>query len=471
MQFNSIVFLLFIFIFFLFWPIARNKQIPRWIYIIIASFIFYGWLNWKNILLLVLVGIISFLCGFLISSKSKYKKLFLILSIIGNVGILCIFKYLGFFTSNFSALSKQIGFNLSIPNIHLSLPVGISFYIFMSLTYVFDIYKNQLKPVKNPLHYFAYLSFFPHIICGPIVRAVNLLPQLYENKQATDEQTWEGLKLIAFGYFKKMVIADNLAIIVNLAFNTTDLPQSSLYWWIVTTFFAIQIYCDFAGYSDIARGLAKLIGYEYPVNFNRPYISKSLQEFWTRWHITLSTWLRDYIFFPLLQKRMTPLNAHISMWITLLVSGLWHGAAWTFILWGAVHALYFSVERLTNWPKKLSRKRFGKQLSIVIVIILVWLAWVFFRSNSIGQAFQILAVMLNPFKFAQPFHPIPGFNSIRVLILVFILIWEFAYLLKLQNKLTALRFYPLLEASSVGFAITAAVFFRGISQTFIYFRF
>ena len=223
------------------------------------------------------------------------------------------------------------------------------------MSYTIDVYRGRMKPVTNLFHFFAFLSMFPQLVAGPIVRARDLIPQLEKNRDTTEAERWDGLKLIVGGYFKKVVIADNLAPFVNTAFAAVPSPDSSLYWWLVIAAFAFQIFFDFAGYSDIARGLAKWMGYDFLVNFDHPYTSTSLREFWARWHISLSTWFRDYVYIPLGGSKKGESWGHVSMWMTMVISGLWHGAAFHFLVWGAVHALFLSIERITLWPERLKK--------------------------------------------------------------------------------------------------------------------
>jgi len=469
MVFNSLIFFIFAGMFFLIWPTIQKYKNPKWIFLTIASMVFYGWWDWRFLFLIIFSGLIDFFAGLATEKFWHKRRLFLILSLCGNLGSLAAFKYMGFLTRNLSGMADFLNLGVDIPVVQLVLPIGISFYTFQSMSYTIDIFKGDLKPTRNVFHFFAYLSLFPQLVAGPIIRASHLLPQLAVGKRATDNDIWEAVKLIAYGFFKKVVVADNLGVIVDLAFSSSAPVQSMPYWWAITTFFAIQIYCDFSGYSDIARGLGKLMGYDFPVNFNHPYISSSLQEFWQRWHISLSTWFRDYLFYPLLQKKVTPFGAHRSMWITMVVSGLWHGAAWNFVIWGALHAFYFSIERITNWPKKLSKIQGGKGISTVIVIILVWISWVFFRSRSFGQAIGILEIMFNPLKMTG--FSIARFTTITGFVLVLAIIREFGAYFKIDEKMRLLNMYPAIETIAVAFTLVACVFLRGTGQMFIYFQF
>ncbi len=299
MLFNSIEFFIFLGVFFAAWPFMRRRDNRRWAYLIVVSFFFYGWWDWRFLFLLTGTGLNDYLAGLAMVKWPRCKRLFLGASITGNLGSLMIFKYLDFSITNVNWLMKAFGIDHPLPLAHLILPVGISFYTFQSLSYTIDVYKGRLVPTRNILHFFAFLSLFPQLLAGPIVRATDLLPQLRTWKDPTATQRWDGLRLVFYGYFKKAVLADNLAPIVNAAFSSTAFVNSGAYWWVVIVCFAFQIYCDFSGYSDIARGLAKWMGYEFIVNFEHPYISSSIREFWTRWHISLSTWYRDYVYIGL----------------------------------------------------------------------------------------------------------------------------------------------------------------------------
>ena len=303
MLFNSLVFLVFAALFFGLWPLIKPRRNFRYLFLVTCSFVFYGWWDWRFLFLIIASGLLDFFSGMGMVAHPKAKKFYLALSIMGNIGSLMVFKYSGFFADNLSALLSLLGLDLElragIPSFVLILPVGISFYTFQSMSYTIDVYKNQLKPTRNVLHFFAYLSLFPQLVAGPIIRAADLLPQLAENRSTTEQQRWEGLHLIVHGFVKKVFIADNLAYFVTEAFTNPIHSESYLFWWVIMTAFAFQIYCDFSGYSDIARGLAKWMGYDFMVNFNHPYIATSLREFWSRWHISLSTWFRDYVYIPL----------------------------------------------------------------------------------------------------------------------------------------------------------------------------
>jgi D-alanyl-lipoteichoic acid acyltransferase DltB (MBOAT superfamily) len=293
MLFNSTAFIVFFIVFMCTWPIMRRRDNTRWIYITIMSFFFYGWWNWKYMFLLAGTGLIDFFAGLAMEKYPKRKGTILFFSLFGNLGPLIFYKYVPFFATNINSIVQVFGYELNLPVVQFILPVGISFYTFLSMSYAIDIYRGELTPTHNVFHYFALLSLFPHLVAGPIVRAADILPQLMKVTKTTEQMRWDGLSLVSLGYFKKVVIADNLAPAVNAAFASAVPLDSAAYWWVIMAMFAFQIYCDFSGYSDIARGLAKWIGIEFMVNFDHPYISTSFREFWSRWHISLSTWFRD----------------------------------------------------------------------------------------------------------------------------------------------------------------------------------
>ncbi len=471
MLFNSLDFILFLGAFLVFWPLMRRENNRRWIFLVCASFVFYGWWDWRFLFLIVFSGLLDFYCGLGMERFSRWRKTFLILSIIGNLGTLGIFKYLDFGIGNVNALMSFFGIDVNLPAAGLMLPIGISFYTFQSMSYTIDIYRGSLKPTRNVAHFFAYLAMFPQLVAGPIVRAKDLLPQLMSASPTTEKQRWEGFRLIIHGFFKKVVIADNLAPIVAMAFNAETPAASSIYWWCIMMMFSFQIYCDFSGYSDIARGLANWMGYEFPVNFNHPYISKSFQEFWTRWHISLSSWFRDYVYIPLGGSRKGKASTHMNIWVTMLLSGFWHGAAWTFIAWGALHAAMLSLEKVSNWPKRILSLPGGKVLAVLFVYALVLIGWVFFRAQSFSQAGEVLTIMFS-------FQSVDG-NIIKELVsykcvaILLIMICREIYcglgvdVTDLIDRHTGRVYQPALT----GMVLILCIYLRGPGSEFIYFQF
>jgi D-alanyl-lipoteichoic acid acyltransferase DltB (MBOAT superfamily) len=323
MQFNTISFFLFAGLFFAFWPIAKRWNNTRWAYLVVASFIFLGWADWRCVPVLIAVGLISFLAALGMKANADRQGVFLSLALAGDLGLLVFFRYRVFIAENITVLVptlRPLFFQLESKAQGFSpLTLGMSFYVFQAASYLLDVYRGRLQPTRNPMHFFAYLALFPKLLAGPIERGKDLLPQLLHALPVTEEQRWQGFKSMVYGFFLKLVIADSLAPLVDNAFALLPLPKSSFYWWLVVTAFAFQVYCDFNGYSLIAIGLAKWMGYNLTPNFNFPYTSTTLGEFWSRWHITLSNWLRDYIFFPLNRSKYGRGRPNLSMLVTMLI--------------------------------------------------------------------------------------------------------------------------------------------------------
>jgi alginate O-acetyltransferase complex protein AlgI len=472
MQFTQPVFFLFIVVFFLGWRLFSARSDFRLLYLVIASFAFYSFGDARPLLVLIAAGLISFAGGIGIESLPRHKRLILAASMIASLGLLLVFKYSDFLATNLNSLFALAGLKLIhlplIPGLQRMPSLGISFYILQAVGYLLDVYHGRLRPSRDVLHYFAFLALFPKLLAGPIERGKDLLPQLTaDHVSPTETQRWEGAKLIIYGYFSKAVIADNLAPLVDSAFGAVTVRPESLYWWVVVTAFAFQLLCDFSGYSAIALGLGKWMGYDLTVNFKHPYTSVSLTDFWARWHISLSNWLRDYIFFPLNRSRWGRGHPYINAFITMLVSGLWHGAAWQFIAWGGLHGLYISLERLTQWPSRLKRFRWGRWAALIVVLFQVWVSWVFFRAANIPQALQILKAM---FSFS-------GGLGMRIdasysVFLAVGMLREGFYLFHLGP--TRLLPAPLkngLEVVLVSLLIAVCILLHGPGSQFIYFQF
>lgn len=471
MLFNSFEFIVFVAVFFAAWPMLRKNNTSRWIYLVTASFIFYGWWDWRFLFLIMGSGFIDFFAGLAMERWPAHRKPFLVASVCGNIGSLAIFKYMDFFLGNLNWAMGAAGLEHQAPMLRIILPVGISFYTFQSMSYTIDIYKGQLRPTHNVFHFFAYLALFPQLVAGPIVRAAHLLPQLEKNVPTTEKQRWEGMALIVNGMFKKVVVADTLAPFINEAFATATPVESCAYWWGVMIMFSFQIYCDFSGYSDIARGLAKWMGYDFPVNFDHPYIARSVREFWSRWHISLSTWFRDYVYIPLGGSRGGKYANLRNMWITMVISGFWHGAAWTFVVWGALHALYLSIERLTDWPKKIRAIPGGGHLSVLIVFVLVLISWVFFRAESFSQAATILTHLVD---LAHPnLAALRAITNAKVLALLALMAGRQAYVYFGMDtwRWHDTRWAAHLHTAAAALLLAACVLFRGPGAAFIYFQF
>jgi len=437
MLFNSLEFFIFLpIVFILFWFLGkRNSKVQNAI-LFVASYIFYGWWDYRFLILIILSTLVDFYVGNAIykSSDDKNKSRWLWASIVFNIGLLGFFKYFDFFVDSFVASFSFFGAEITnVWALNVILPVGISFYTFQTLSYSLDIHKGKLEPTKDFLAFATYVAFFPQLVAGPIERASHLLPQIERNKKFRYSQAVEGLKLMLWGLFKKVAIADSLALMVDDIFaNYEALPSSILA--LGSIFFAFQIYCDFSGYSDIAIGTAKLFGIELMSNFKFPYFSRSIAEFWRRWHISLSTWFRDYLYIPMGGSRVDRPKAVRNIFAIFLVSGLWHGANWTFVVWGLYHALLFlplfylnmnrnHLENIDLFSSKKNLLREGIQILFTFVLVLI--GWVFFRSETLTDAFIYLRRMFLEFSWGTYEHPL-GYRMMDYFVLLFFfLIYEY----------------------------------------------
>jgi D-alanyl-lipoteichoic acid acyltransferase DltB (MBOAT superfamily) len=481
MLFNSIDFAIFLpIVFICYWFIVNKSIRQQNLLIVIASYLFYGWWNWRFIPLLLASTIVDYSVGLGLKKigKSRKRKWLLWTSIIVNLGILGYFKYANFFIENFASAFTILGFEIKAKTLNIILPVGVSFYTFQSLSYIIDVYKRKLEATNNLLSFMAYVTFFPQLVAGPIERATHLLPQFYSKRHFNYSKAVDGMRQILWGLFKKVVIADNCAIIADLVFNNhqqfTGLPLV-----IGALFFAIQIYGDFSGYSDIAIGSARLFGFDLMKNFSFPYFSRDIAEFWRRWHISLSTWFKDYVYIPLGGSRGGRLMKVRNLLLIFLLSGFWHGANWTFLFWGMLNALFIIPLALSNKSRKhldiIAAGRYWPNRNELIQVLLTFslssFAWIFFRSKSLKDAFEYIGgIFQRPGNFfsINLFHK---YKSIPFLVLIFFLIeWlgrESEYGLqnvaKCKNK--SLRWI-------IYYAIVIAVLFFGVSnQQFIYFQF
>ncbi|MFT4698462.1 MAG: alginate O-acetyltransferase complex protein AlgI [Flavobacteriaceae bacterium] len=393
MLFNSIDFAIFLpTIFILYWFVTNKNLKLQNLLILISSYIFYGWWDWRFLSLIIFSTIIDYLIGVSLSKQENQtkRKMLLWTSILVNLGFLGFFKYYNFFLDNFITAFSFFGTEINANSLNIILPVGISFYTFQTLSYSIDIYKRKLEPTKDFIAFSAFVSFFPQLVAGPIERANNLLPQFNKKRIFDNKKAIDGLHLILWGLFKKIVIADSCAIYVNEIFSKYE-TMNSLTLTLGAIYFAFQIYCDFSGYSDIAIGTSKLFGIDLMRNFNFPYFARSIAEFWRRWHISLSTWFRDYLYIPIGGSHGSKWNQIRNVFIIFIVSGFWHGANWTFIVWGALNALYFLPILLTKKNRKnLDTVAQGKHLPTVkeffqmlFTFGLTVFAWIFFRADSV----------------------------------------------------------------------------------------
>jgi len=393
MLFNSFEFLLFLPLVYGIFELLKTQTSRLWLFFF-ASCFFYSFLIPKYLLILFVLIAVDYWAGIGIeNSKTRVsRKSWLIFSLFANIGMLAFFKYFNFFLDNVNAVAVFLHWKLPVEALQMALPIGLSFHTFQSLSYVFEVYHGRYRAEKNLLRYSVYVLYFPQLVAGPIERPQNILPQLKEKTSFDYERMVRGLYLMTQGLFKKAVIADSLALVANQVF---DQPTEfgSIATMMGILFFTFQIYCDFSGYSDIARGVSSLFGIELMVNFRKPYFSTSISEFWRRWHISLSTWFRDYLYIPLGGNRSGPWKRNFNLLIVFTVSGLWHGANWTFIIWGALHGAYLMVENLL-----LNQIGFSKLPELFrrgYVFLLVSLAWIFFRAVNVNSAFLTFSALLN----------------------------------------------------------------------------
>ncbi|MFM1877386.1 MAG: hypothetical protein RLZZ241_252 [Bacteroidota bacterium] len=431
MLFNSFEFLIFLpIVFGLYWFVFRGNLKAQNGLVLVASYVFYGWWDYRFLGLIFLSTLVDYSAGNALNrvSEPKGRKAILLGSFVFNLGLLVFFKYYNFFIASWMDLLSSLGFSAEgYSTLYIILPVGISFYTFQTLSYTIDVYKREIEPTKDFIAFAAFVSFFPQLVAGPIERAKNLLPQILNNRQFTYRQGVDALRLIIWGLFKKVIIADTLAPDVDYIFgNYEALPGGVLF--LGATYFAIQIYCDFSGYSDIAIGVSKLFGFELMSNFKFPYFSRNISEFWHRWHISLSTWFRDYLYIPLGGSREGRGRAIRNIFIIFIVSGFWHGANGTFLIWGGIHALLylplflFKRNRVHVSSVIAENRRLPgilETLQMLRTFLLVTLAWVFFRSPSLGAAFNYLKSI-----FTQDWGPLSMTGGLIYILLLFLLEWQ-----------------------------------------------
>jgi len=420
MLFNSLPFL-----FFFVSAVAVYFALPykfRWIWLLCVSYYFYLSLNGTYVFLIFLTTLVTYYAGLKMGSaeiESKRKR-FLILSLVFNLGLLFLFKYYYFFNNSLRTVFDHYRLSYPIPELGFLLPLGISFYLFKSVSYTLDVYRRNLIPERNIGIFALYVAFFPQLLAGPIERAARLLPQFYEKFDFDYHRVKDGLKLMLWGFFQKMVIADNLALLVDPVYNLPIRYQGTSL-MMATLFYSIQIYCDFSGYSDIAIGAGQVLGFRTMDNFHLPYFSQSIPEFWRRWHISLSTWLRDYLYIPLGGNRVSISRWYFNLFIVLLICGLWHGANWTFMAWGGLHGCYLILSAMTQKIRKKICEaigldkvpRFHHTLRIIVTFLLVSFAWIFFRANTMSDAFYIISNLLSGWEEILNLKDIPLWRTLR----------------------------------------------------------
>lgn len=489
MLFNSFEYLVFFPSIVLLYFLLPNSK--RWFLLLIASYYFYMSWNAGFILLIVFSTLVDYWAGIQMGKQKERRdrKRYLWVSLLSNLGLLFAFKYFNFFNGSFEALADLIGWNYPVEALSLILPVGISFYTFQTLSYSIEVYWGKMKPEKHLGIFALYVSFFPQLVAGPIERPQNLLPQFKRKHNFNFENVKYGLTYVLWGLFKKSVIADRIANIIDPIFADVGSfpPHVTL---AATVLFAFQIFCDFSGYSDIAIGSARVMGFNLMKNFDRPYFSKSISEFWKRWHISLSSWFKDYVYIPMGGNRVVKWRWYYNLFITFLVSGLWHGAAWTFVIWGALHGMYLVFGTVTANYRREIKKRLGiiehspldKIIMASITFLLVVLGWVFFRAEKLSDAVHIVTSVpditlkgLSSIASIEGVAQALGSSATEIAILIFsIFIMEAVHFLRrdpdLYKKVNRTPIY--FKWPAYYFLILLIVFFGVFdAQEFIYFQF
>ncbi|GAB5555914.1 MAG: MBOAT family protein [Schleiferiaceae bacterium] len=485
MLFNSLDFAVFLpIVFALYWFVTQKNLKLQNALIVLASYVFYGWWDWKFLSLIFVSTLVDYSIGLRIkkTENSKKRKYLLWTSLAVNLGFLGFFKYYNFFVESFVDAFSLMGMKFDIHTLNIILPVGISFYTFQTLSYTLDVYKKKLEPTSDFISFMAFVSFFPQLVAGPIERASNLLPQFYRHRKFELSQAVDGMRQILWGLFKKVVIADNCAEFVNEIFNHSD-DYSGSTLALGAVFFAFQVYGDFSGYSDIAIGTSRLFGFNLKQNFATPYFSRNIMEFWKRWHISLTTWLTDYIFTPLALnfRHMGNWGIVLAIFITFFLSGLWHGANWTFIVWGLLHGLYFLVTiyfTKGKAPKGVVAKKTklpsSKELfSMLLTFALVCFSYIFFRAESMNHAFSMVGEIFSLSVFSLPEILINGtLNGIWVILLLLFIVVEWLGRKEKYSLLSLLVGKPLWTRWILYYTLVFIIIqFSGPKQDFIYFQF
>ena len=467
MLFNSIHYLWFLpSVFFLYWGVFKGIR-ARNVLLIVVSYVFYAWWDPRFLLLLFASSFSDFWLGHWIdrAQDARSRKGLLIASLVFNLGLLGYFKYAGFFINSMADALRAMGWEPDLPMLNIVLPVGISFYTFQSISYTMEIYRRQMRAVDDPWAYLAFVSFFPHMVAGPIMRAIDLLPQITTQRVFTYANGTAGLRLILYGLFKKVVIADRLAPMVNDIFRDYDtLPGSDLA--LGALYFAFQIYGDFSGYSDIAIGSAKLLGIELMTNFRTPYLARDIGDFWQRWHISLSTWFREHLYIPLGGNRAGNARRFSNVLLTFIASGFWHGANWTFLAWGAIHGLLYLPLIGKKAAAPVRRAGMPRLVAgMILTFTCVTLAWVFFRAPTIGEALSYLRGILSPSLFTMPAY----LTGIPFVVVMFVL--DVVNRHHVRDPFSQLRSRALRYTIYIGMVLTVVLLSTREHIGFIYFQF
>ncbi len=472
MLFNSFEFVAFLAIVLLLYQVLGHRSQNRML--LIASYVFYGWWDWRFLSLIALSTIIDYFCALAIARhpESKGKRRYLHISLFSNLGILGSFKYFDFFITSAAELLETLGLHASLPILNIILPVGISFYTFQTMGYTIDVYRGNQVPTRRFDSFALYVAYFPQLVAGPIERSRSLLPQI-ENPRKVDFADWStGLQLIIFGFFKKLVIADGVAPYVDRAFaNPAELSGAEVL--LSVYLFALQIYGDFSGYTNIARGVSRLFGIRLTLNFRQPYLSATITEFWQRWHISFSSWLRDYLYIPLGGNRTGSLRTYRNLGITMLLGGLWHGASWNFVLWGGLHGVFLALHRAWSPDRRTLLDRaspwrgFSHCIRVVMTFNLVCFLWIFFRAQDLATATALLTGLVGPWETPPLIFSLTSLAFLLVSLLLDLAARDNAEALPIRENWTAWQ-RGLLFA-----VLVAAISFIGETDVrpFIYFQF
>ena len=476
MLFNSVEFIaFFILITTVFFTIPSRFQ---WMVLLAGSYVFY--MCWKPVYILLIIAstLVDYYCGARMGEAShSSRKRYLAISLITNLVLLVFFKYFNFFNDSVREVFQQLNLSYAIPALHILLPVGISFYTFQTLSYSIDVYRGHRAPERHLGRFALYVSFFPQLVAGPIERSTHLLPQFTQTHAFDPDRVSSGLRLILWGFFKKIVIADRLALYVNMVYNDpTGFHGLSLI--LATYFFAFQIYCDFSGYSDIAIGCARVLGFDLMTNFKQPYFSRSISEFWSRWHISLSTWFKDYLYIPLGGNRVVRWRWFLNLYVVFLVSGLWHGANWTFVVWGALHGLYLVVGLATADVRARLCDRLQAPAAwvhlgqIMLTFHAVAFAWIFFRANTLADANYIASHLFSLSPSSLRLGPSAFTTALTGLLLAIFILLECLLRFGAPRRIASWRLGRFAIAGPAYCLMLIAIFLFGVSTNqFIYFQF
>ncbi len=456
----------------------------RWAWLLAASAYFYMAFIPAYILILCFTILIDFVAGILIeNAQGRRRKFFLLMSLFANIGVLAFFKYFNFLNANLEALANAISWNYPIAYLGILLPIGLSFHTFQSMSYTIEVYRGKVPAERHPGYLALYVLFYPQLVAGPIERPQQLLPQFHTPHSFDRARVVDGLRLMLWGFFKKVVIADQLALFVNPIYNKPTEYQG-LVLIVATMLFAYQIYCDFSGYTDIARGAARVMGIELMQNFNQPYLATSISDFWRRWHISLSSWFRDYVYIPLGGNRVLPMRQYLNLMLTFMISGLWHGANWTFVFWGALNGFYLVVElatrtwgaRLTQWQKSETFLFIQRALQVLTTFALVCFAWIFFRAGTFSDAQYIITHMFTRWSLYQvrvTFMPEAMRIEFVAVILAILLMEVIEWLWRRKGLRLQFTQQPVWMRWAAYYAMVMVILLFGefSEQVFIYFQF